>query len=81
MITTEMIDVSHTSEVSGASKFILSTSPNRALATASLMKYDRPLAMIIMMRMTKIQTSSCTCTVSPCTASRMNVISATPVTP
>ena len=26
------------------------------------MKYDRPLAMIIMMRITKIQTSSCTCT-------------------
>jgi hypothetical protein len=26
------------------------------------MKYDRPLAMIIMTRITKIQTSSCTCT-------------------
>jgi hypothetical protein len=35
------------------------------------MKYDRPLATIIMTRITKIQTSSCTCTVSPWTASRM----------
>ena len=80
-MATETIEVSHTSEVSGASKFILSTCSYRALAIASLMKYDRPLAMIIMMRMTKIHTSSCTCTGSPCTASRMNVISATPVTP
>ena len=62
MIATETIEVSQTSEVSGASKFILSTLANRAFATASLMKYDRPLAMIIMMRMTKIHTSSCTCT-------------------
>ena len=78
---TEMIDVSQTSEVSGASKFILSTLPYRLFAIASLMKYDRPLAMIIMMRMTKIQTSSWTCVRSFGTASRMNVMSATPVTP
>ena len=49
--------------VSGASKFILSASPYLAFAIASLTKYDRPLATIIMMRITKIQTSSCTCTV------------------
>ena len=59
-MTTETIEVSQTSEVSGASKFILSTLPYRAFAIASLTKYDRPLATIIMMRITKIQTSSCT---------------------
>ena len=37
--------------------------------------------MTITMRITKIQTSSCTCTVGSVTASRMKVISATPVTP
>jgi hypothetical protein len=46
-----------------------------------LRKYDSAAAMIIMMRMAKIQTSSCTCTAGSVTASRMNVISATPVTP
>src|SRR5213595_528259 len=41
------------------------------------------LVWIFVMRvlMTKIQTSSCTCTVGSFTASRMNEISATPVTP
>ena len=34
-----------------------------AFAHASLSRYDTPLAMTIMTRMTKIQTSSCTCTV------------------
>src|SRR5437660_12187878 len=38
---TETIDVSHTSEVSGASKFMRSASPNRAFASASFTKYDR----------------------------------------
>jgi len=37
--------------------------------------------MIIMMRMAKIQTISCVWTVTSGTASRMNEISATPVTP
>ena len=50
-------------------------------AIASLIRYETPLAMTIMMRITKIQTSSCTCTVGSATASRMNEISATPVTP
>ena len=67
--------------VSGASKFILSTLRYLPLAIASLTKYDTPLATTIMMRMTKIQTSSWTCTTGLCTASRMNEISATPVTP
>jgi hypothetical protein len=59
----ETIEVSHTSEVSGLSKFISSALPKRALATASLRKYAPPLETSIMMRMTKIHTSSCTCTV------------------
>ena len=37
--------------------------------------------MTIMTRIMKIHTSSCTCTVCSGTASMMNVISATPVTP
>ena len=37
-MTIETIEVSHTSEVSGASKFILSALPYRALAIASLTK-------------------------------------------
>src|SRR5712692_8719281 len=57
---TDTNEVSHTSEVSGASKFILSTAPYRTLATASFKKYETPLVRIIMMRITKIQTSSCT---------------------
>src|ERR1017187_1465091 len=79
--TMEMIEVSHTREVSGASKSILSALPYRAFATASLRKYATVLETSIMMRMTKIQTSNCTWTLGSLTASRMNVISATPVTP
>ncbi len=37
--------------------------------------------MIIITRIAKIHTSSCTCTDGSFTASRMNVMSATPVTP
>ena len=48
---------------------------------ASFTKYERPLATIIITRMTKIHTSSCTCTFGSDTASRMNEMSATPVTP
>src|SRR5437660_6844989 len=77
----DTIEVSQTSVVSGASKFILSTFAYRALAIASLMKYDSPEATIIMTRITKIQTSSWTLTSGVLTASRMNEISATPVTP
>src|SRR5947209_5600636 len=71
---TETIDVSHTSDVSGASKFIRSASPNRAFASASLTKYDRLLATIIMMRITKIHTRSCTCTRLSGTANKMKVM-------
>ncbi len=81
MITTETIEVSHTREVSGASKFMRVADAKRAFATTSLTRYDRPLATIIMMRITKIHTSSCTWTTGSGTASRMNEISATPVTP
>ena len=45
------------------------------------MKYESAEAMTIMMRIAKIQTSSWTCTAGSVTASRMNVMSATPVTP
>ena len=73
--------MSHTRTVSGASKLKLRSFSYFALATASLMKYDAPDAITIITRIMKIQTSSCTCTVAFGTASRMNVISATPVTP
>src|SRR5262245_30022707 len=62
VIATDTNEVSHTRTVSGASKFILSAAPYLLFAIASFTKYDRPLATIIMMRMTKIQTSSCTWT-------------------
>jgi hypothetical protein len=45
------------------------------------MKYDAAEAMIIMMRIAKIHTSSWTWTAGSVTPSRMNVMSATPVTP
>ena len=52
-----------------------------AFASASLTRYETPEAITITMRITKIQTSSWTCTTGLDTASRMNEISATPVTP
>src|SRR6266545_1408783 len=58
--TTETADVSHTSEVSGASKFIVSASAYFAFATASFTQYETTDAMTIMMRIAKIQTSSWT---------------------
>ena len=72
MSATETIDVSHTSRVSGDSKFIVLASPKLAFAHASLSRYDTPLAMIIITRITKIQTRSCTWTVGSATATRMN---------
>ena len=48
---------------------------------AALMKYEIPEATTITARITKIHTSSCTCTVGSWTPRRMKVISATPVTP
>ena len=51
MSTTETIDVSQTSEVSGASKFIfVGVRVTAPCAIASLIRYDAPLAMTIMMR-------------------------------
>src|SRR6185312_2799304 len=74
-------DVSHTSDVSGDSKFILSAATYRAFATQPLIRYDAPLATIMTTRITKIHTKSWTCTAGSFTASTMNVMSATPVTP
>ena len=81
VMPTETREVTQTSWVRGFSKFILSAVPKRALTAASLIRKDRPLATIIMMRIMKIHTSSCTCTLGSLTASRMKVMSATPVTP
>ncbi len=80
-MATDTMEVSQTSTVSGVSKFSRATSRYRAAVIAWLTRYERPLATIIMTRIMKIQTRSCTCTVLSGTASRMNEISATPVTP
>src|SRR5258706_13597515 len=81
VITTETIDVIHTSELSGPSKFIRVAFAYLPRASASLIQYERPLATSISTRMTKIQTRSWLWTAGDFTASRMNEISATPVTP
>src|SRR6266545_960842 len=81
VMRTETIDVSHTSEVSGASKFIRVAAPYLARANTSLRRYDTPLATIMRTRIVKIHTRSCTCTAGSLTASRMNEMRATPVTP
>ena len=60
---------------------LLAAVPKLAFDHASLRRYDRPLAITIITRIMKIHTSSCTCTVASETATRMNEISATPVTP
>src|SRR5215469_5520138 len=77
----DTIDVIHTSEVSGASKFISFAEPYRPFAMAAFRKYETALDTSIITRITKIHTSNCTWTVGSFTPSRMNVISATPVTP
>src|SRR6266576_4378300 len=78
---TETSDVSQTSVVSGVSKFMWSTFWYRAFAKAAFKKYERPDAMTIITRIAKIHTSSWTLTSGSCTPSKMNEISATPVTP
>ena len=78
---TETTDVTQTSEVRGCSKFISSEFAYFALATVSLMKYETALETSIMMRMTKIHTSSCIWWAGSFTPKRIKVISATPVTP
>src|SRR3989442_1484469 len=72
VIATDTKDVSHTSRVNGASKFMRATPAYWARTQASLIKYDAPLATIISTRIKKIQTRSCTCTAGSLTASRMN---------
>ena len=78
---TDTIEVTHTSWVRGFSKFILSAVPALPFTMVSLMKYESADAMIMTTRITKIQTSSLVCTTGSPTASRMKVMSATPVTP
>src|SRR5215831_9632705 len=58
--TMETMEVIQTREVSGASKFISSELPYLALAMVSFRKKETALATSIMMRITKIHTSSCT---------------------
>ena len=53
-----MIEVTQTSEVRGASKFISLALPYFAFAYAAFRKYAAALETSIMMRMTKIHTSS-----------------------
>ena len=48
---------------------------------ALLTRYDPAEASTIITRIMKIHTSSCTCTAGSLTASMMNEMSATPVTP
>src|SRR5512146_233915 len=72
--TMEMIEVIHTSEVSGASKFMRSELLYLPRAIASFRKYAAALETSIMTRMTKIHTSNCTWMVGFDTASRMKVI-------
>src|SRR4051794_407332 len=59
---TDTTDVSHTRNVSGASKLNAFSCSYSFLARASLMKYDAPDATTIITRIMKIQTSSWTCT-------------------
>src|SRR5215469_15237129 len=79
--TTETMEVIHTRLVRGCSKFIFAAWAYRPRATTSLMKYDAPLATIIMTRITKIHTRSWTWITSLGTARRMKEMRATPVTP
>src|SRR5437762_1513386 len=81
VIATETTEVSHTSRVSGASKFIFAALRYCAFEIASLSRYDTPLVTIIITRMTKIHTSSWTWTAGVRTATRIKEMSATPVTP
>src|SRR6266540_5910523 len=79
--TTDTAEVSHTSVVSGSSKFIEVASLNFADAHASFSQYETTDAMTIMMRIAKIQTRSFTCVAGLTMARRMKLMSATPVTP
>ena len=56
----DTIEVTHTSCVSGFSKFILSALPTLPFTIASLMRYEKAEATTITTRMAKIHTSSWT---------------------
>ncbi len=81
MSATETMEVSHTRVVRGVSKFMVDAPSYRCFAQAAFSRYDAPLAMTPVTRMTKIHTSSWTWIVGLVTATRMNEMSATPVTP
>src|SRR3954453_17100059 len=67
----DVMDVTHTSEVRGASKSISSEFPYLARAIAPLTKYAAALESSMATRMTKIHTSSCTCVLGSWTASKI----------
>ena len=77
----EVMDVIQTSEVNGASKSISSVFAYFECAIALFRKYAPALDSSMATRITKIHTSSSACVVGLFTASKMNVIRATPVTP
>ena len=83
---TETIEVSHTRNVRGASKFIFAP-VYLPFAIIALMRYEAAEAMTITTRMTKIHTRSVVCISmlgvpsAFLIARRMNEMSATPVTP
>src|SRR3954447_1083538 len=79
--TTETIEVTQTSTVSGVSKFMRASSRYLPVLTALVPRYEKPEASTIITRIMKIQTRSCTWMDGSWTASMMNEMSATPVTP
>src|SRR3954470_11004101 len=74
-------EVIQTSQVSGDSKLTLAALAITPFCTASLIQYENALTTTITIRIAKIQTSSCTWTAGSLTATKMNEINATPVTP
>src|SRR5262245_27553841 len=78
--TIDRIEHTHTRLVSGASKLILSLPVFWPRAIAALPRYETIEVPIMSTRMTKIQVRK-TALCSGITASAMNEISATPVTP
>ena len=79
---TDNTEVNMTSVVNGCSKFIFSALACVAFQYAELIRYETKLVTTIITRIAKIHTSSCTWFAAlPAAANKMNVMSATPVTP
>src|SRR6478609_8790461 len=74
-------EVIQTNQVSGASKLTLAAFEITPFCTASLIQYESTLTTTMVMRMAKIQTSSWTWVAGSLIATKMKLISATPVTP